>query len=128
MTLQEIFDKVIIHLRTQNADSMSDYAGGCAYRGADGRQCAIGCLIPDDEYDSDMEGNDVEGLIPYSDAIAGLLHLSEEDYLRLLGALQSLHDDVMCIETIFGSDTRVAATDIAKDFHLNQDALHAPLQ
>lgn len=32
----------------------------CKYRGANGRMCAVGCLIPDDKYDREMEGASVQ--------------------------------------------------------------------
>lgn len=54
MTNQEIFDRVYVHLLTQNAKSEASI--GCAYRGDNGRKCAIGCLIPDEVYKPDFEG------------------------------------------------------------------------
>jgi len=54
MTNQEIFDKVAVHLLTQNA--RSERGGECKYRGHNGMMCAAGCLIPDDQYHTDMEG------------------------------------------------------------------------
>ena len=63
MTNQEIFDKVSAHLLAQNAKSLAfidSYQGqACAYRGAEGRMCAAGCLIPDNRYYSGMEGKTV---------------------------------------------------------------------
>ncbi len=125
MTLQEIFDKVILHLRRQHVVSVCVF-GACAYRGDEGRQCAIGCLIPDDEYDPNMEGNNVQ-LLTNCPTLVALL-LQGEDWGMLLDALKSLHDDTMDIEGIFGTATRVAAVGIAQHFYLNQEALHAPLQ
>ena len=60
MTLQEIYDKVVNHLRTQNAKSLSfvcdtDEHASCAYRGDGGLKCAAGCLITDELYDNNME-------------------------------------------------------------------------
>ena len=55
LTNQEIFDKVAVHLLTQNKQSRTGDVG-CAYRGNDGLSCAIGCLIPDAEYTQDIEG------------------------------------------------------------------------
>ena len=37
--------------------------GRCAYRGPDGLQCAIGCLIPDRLYDPKMEGNEMGNIV-----------------------------------------------------------------
>lgn len=58
MTAQEIFNKVALHLVTQNVKAIDIY-GACKYldRRA-GRKCAIGCLIPDGHpaqaYDGDV--------------------------------------------------------------------------
>ena len=64
-TRQEIFDHVIKHLRSQRRQSL-DYIlgddGHCAYRGANARMCAVGCLIADDEYTPGMEGQTVDGI------------------------------------------------------------------
>ena len=50
-TSQEVFDVVAKHLLTQNAKSMDDpWDEMCAYRGENGRRCAVGALIPDDLY------------------------------------------------------------------------------
>ena len=60
---QEIFDRVVSHLLTQGAKSMGPgalgYQNRCAYRGAYGRMCAVGCLISDEFYNPDLEGRSV---------------------------------------------------------------------
>lgn len=55
LTPQQIFDKIVMHLREQRlpARGKGDYA--CSYRTRDGLKCAIGCLIPDEKYDPDIE-------------------------------------------------------------------------
>lgn len=61
---QKTFDKIVSHLRKQNATCQAVDEKGverCLYRGPNGMSCAIGCLIPDDEYSQDLEG-----LAPYS--------------------------------------------------------------
>jgi hypothetical protein len=50
----DIFGKVAKHLLTQNAKSQS-FFGDCRYRGPNGLKCAIGCLIPDDQYSESFE-------------------------------------------------------------------------
>lgn len=67
---QDIFNKVVTHLLTQNEMSVAYRASGdpnikgmCAYRGKDGLKCAVGCLIEDDEYLPIMEGIRVMGLV-----------------------------------------------------------------
>jgi hypothetical protein len=54
---QEVFDFVAKKLIEQGQKSASSKADGCAYRGDYGRKCAIGWLIPDSNYDPDIEGN-----------------------------------------------------------------------
>lgn len=49
MNKQEIFDKVVSHLRAQKKQALgSNHL--CAYRGVDGTKCAAGCLITDEVY------------------------------------------------------------------------------
>ncbi len=58
MTPQEIFDKVAKHLFTQgcrSAELDEDTDSACLYRGPEGRMCAVGVLIPDELYNTDME-------------------------------------------------------------------------
>lgn len=61
MTNQEAFDKVADHLLTQNSASQNK-GGSCVYRAPDGKKCAIGCLIPDEEYKPYFEGRPVRNL------------------------------------------------------------------
>ncbi len=82
MTPQEIFDKVVNHLRAQGEQSRGGMTGGCAYRGRGGMMCAAGCLIPDSEYASEMEGKRVSA-VPYFDGFSSL---------ELIGRLQDAHD------------------------------------
>ncbi len=52
-TPQSIFDKVATHLFEQGRPALN--GNSCAYRGEEGRVCAIGCLITDEQYDRRME-------------------------------------------------------------------------
>lgn len=56
MTEQETFDFVVRALHKQSGPSRK-VSGSyiCAYRGHDGRKCAVGQLIPDDEYRDEMD-------------------------------------------------------------------------
>lgn len=57
MTPQEIFDKVTVHLLTQNLKSReTPWGGDCKYRDSRGHKCAVGILIPDELYKPEMEG------------------------------------------------------------------------
>lgn len=86
---QEIFDRVAEGLLGQGGPSMSDrFDETCAYRGVDGRKCAIGHLIPDEKYFPDLEGKCV------SDGNVLLtLPLAYQCHLALLELLQDAHDN-----------------------------------
>lgn len=86
---QEIYDKVLNHLVKQGKKSIDSY---CKYRGPDNTSCAVGCLIPDDEYTPELEGS---GGIK---SIACSIKLNiESNKLDLLQELQILHD--VCMST-----------------------------
>lgn len=80
---QEIFNHVIKHLKEQGYQSVDRFGDECAYRGASGGMCAVGCLIADDEYEESMEGNGVHDIV---------LPLRLENHSLLLQELQRLHD------------------------------------
>jgi hypothetical protein len=89
MTAQEVFETVARHLLTQGRQSINA-KGHCAYRGAEGRMCAVGCLITDDEYAPVMdEGNDGSVLgLQYKRLLPERL----VGHVDLLTDLQRLHD------------------------------------
>lgn len=90
MSRQEIFDHVSSNLLKQGAQSRS--ASGCAYRGTDGGRCAIGWLIPDEEYRKSMEDHSFvsEELRPVLEKRIGR-KLREKD-IQLLQSLLLCHD------------------------------------
>ncbi len=89
MTQQEIFDKVKTHLLTQNAKAEVEM-GFCLYRHPKGLMCAAGCLISDEEYSPEMEGNNFPMLFPK--------FFSEDHplfpHITLIRNLQKVHDDL----------------------------------
>lgn len=54
MNKKEIFQIVSRHLLEQGEPSF-DNSGMCAYRGVDGKKCAVGCLIKDEFYSKGLE-------------------------------------------------------------------------
>lgn len=90
MNIQQIFDKVYVHLLTQNARSADE--SGCLYKNPAGLKCAVGCLIPDEFYDPDIEGASTRNKLLENILIKSLGELSSEK-LNLLDQLQQLHDD-----------------------------------
>lgn len=91
ITKQEMFDRVVTHLRAQGRRSQIQIHGrsACAYRGADGTKCAIGVLIPDALYRSTIEGDPV-ALLP--SRIRAAIGANTEENEHLAVALQYVHD------------------------------------
>ena len=90
---KEIFDYVVTHLKNQGSQSLlqslsSPNVLGCAYRGADNKMCAVGCLIADDEYNPDMEACNINEL-----SKEGAIPDRLEPHLWMLAELQALHDN-----------------------------------
>jgi hypothetical protein len=89
---QTTFDRVVSHLRRQNARAMGAF-GLCLYRAANGRRCAVGCLIPNDKYSSDLEGQSLD-LPDSSKELRAILEQEGHD-LGLVRQLQVIHDTVL---------------------------------
>lgn len=85
MTEQEIFNTVATHLFAQGAPAVSSI-GECQYRGPNGTKCAIGCLIPDENYTDYSEGYAVV------EALEQMGLVDQFPHTNLLSALQSVHD------------------------------------
>lgn len=95
MTNQEAFDKVVQHLKTQKEQSFGPFTNqygntqhSCLYRGPDGLKCAVGALIPDEEYKPEFEGLAVLSLMRRKPA--SLIGLDRD----LLLELQRVHDSI----------------------------------
>jgi len=82
MTNQEAFTTVVLHLRKQGRRAHDHH--NCHYRAPDGCKCAIGALIPDDQYTPELEGSDVRALRD--------LPALQDLNLDLLHDLQITHD------------------------------------
>jgi hypothetical protein len=97
-TPQYLFDRVVRQMISQGGPSV-DANGYCAYRGWDGRKCAVGAILPDEAYFSDMEDVRVATLAdmqpPIEQAAAYKVWVDEvlTPNLEFLTALQSAHDD-----------------------------------
>ncbi len=86
MDKQGYFDKIAKHLLTQKKQALRD-DGQCAYRAADGCECAIGCIIPDDKYSPSFEGNGI-WYKPVQDAIG----VENTDIFVFFIDMQRIHD------------------------------------
>lgn len=88
MTDQEIYDRIVTHLRKQWARSATPDGLQCLYRSTDGKMCAVGCLIPDDVYSPQMERWSVTRLTEGWSALRPLFGSN----IMLLNRLQMIHD------------------------------------
>jgi len=89
---QEVFNKIVTHLRKQGKRSVNEY-NKCVYRGLDGRMCAVGCLIPDENYKKGFDksgGVNIGGLF-FDGAFVGTGILPKK-HLDLLISMQRVHD------------------------------------
>ena len=90
MNAQQTFDTIVNHLRKQGGKSVvyvCKVYTYCAYRGAEGRKCAAGCLIPDSIYTKNMEGFSFCAIIDMNENLYYL-----RPFTNMIGELQSMHD------------------------------------
>lgn len=123
MTAQEVFDKVVNHLYTQGRPAKED-GKSCRYRGPNGTKCAVGCLIPDDEYRPIMEYKIVCSINRMIDQ-----HLIEApvtkkligEHENMLSDLQLVHDQFVKLNkdgTFNKIDLKKQLTEVAKRYKL----------
>jgi hypothetical protein len=110
MTNQQVFNKVIRHLRRQGKAAVVD--GVCAYRASDGSKCAVGCLIPDELYHPYMEGVQAD-----KEEMPKFLRLLGVD-VRLAKRLQCLHDRVLYLAESCNDEFEFAVECLAAEFSL----------
>lgn len=93
MNRQEVFDTVYKHLVSQKKISAIaiDQEKVCRYRTSNGDKCAIGCLIPDELYDSIIEGYEVTSKIVV-DVVKKIYPDVTKQDLFFLKDLQNVHD------------------------------------
>lgn len=111
MTTQEIYNKVVDHLLTQNAQAKTGNTGRCMYlHPQTGFKCAVGALIAPETYNEKFEGQGISSLYsPESTYVekdwallaaldqSGVLSKKEDPKtfntkLGLLCTLQNVHD------------------------------------
>ena len=85
MNDQQAFDKMVTHLFTQKEKAFMKGLG-CQYRMANGLRCAVGALIPDEDYSVDFESRKVGSIVRHIPALQGLS-------VELLARVQSIHDN-----------------------------------
>lgn len=87
---QELFNQSVLGVYSQGKPSRDPVTLDCQYRGPDGLKCAVGHILPDEAYNSRLEGNTV-----WNDTVIGALGLKmseDKDTLFMLQELQRLHD------------------------------------
>ncbi len=85
---QEVFNKVKSHLLKQGKKAVNGDI--CAYRSEDGMQCAVGCLIPDNLYNKNIENDTVSAkkvrkCLPFT--------FMSSEMIGFLRDLQRIHDN-----------------------------------
>lgn len=85
----EMLDFAKNHLLAQKIRSVSP-VGDCQYRGPIGLKCAVGALISDEHYNTDLEGYDINCENVRSAVTQSLGFIPDFD---LLAQLQTLHDN-----------------------------------
>lgn len=90
LTKQEAFDKVARGIIAQGGPSL-DPDGACRYHGVDGRRCAAGHLIPDDQYKPTFE----RICVPWSADLTG-----NDDQRALSSCLLAVHEDIKFIKRL----------------------------
>lgn len=92
---QEAFNKIWTFISAQGKQSMNP-DGNCQYRGPDGMQCAVGCLIPNDEYitlldDGSLVPKEYHNGLQFAQALVPSLQKYD---LAFLEDMQRFHDFV----------------------------------
>lgn len=102
MNMQEVYTKVRKHLLAQGTPARS--GANCLYRTSQGLSCAVGCLIDDEFYHKNFEGNNVDddrilhALESSGIDLADGLYNRNNEYRTMpdmLGDLQAIHDSAM---------------------------------
>ena len=92
-TIREVLSRLETALTAQHERSLTtDKDGGviCAYRGDEGRKCAVGHLIPDDRYVPEMEAKSVSNLLTHYPLALG--KVPSTAMLKVLQFTQVTHD------------------------------------
>ena len=116
--LQEVFSKIVRLQRQQGCAAITEdeeEGDACVLRDDKGGKCAVGCLIPDENYRAEMEELSVSDCLrakwaldaipelcrPATETVAGttwneaLLHTLEQRWTQFLVVMQRVHDVAM---------------------------------
>lgn len=117
LTKQEIFNIVWKGLSSQKWEQSRTATHRCAYRGEAGHKCAIGWLIPDEDYVPSMEGCPIDMSRPLQQVLQKIGVPIDEEGLPFLYDLQQAHDSP-CAVQIYGAlgvaDIKDACAEMAR--------------
>lgn len=126
MNRQDIFNRIVTHLRAQGGRAFEEGSDNCLYRGPFGRKCAIGALIADKHYTLALES-----LTPHSRSVRAALAASgvdiqvdiaapmaHPDVLFLTDAQTTLHDNMYSAPEDFAADLETRAEAFAAKYSL----------
>lgn len=103
---QEIFDTVWLGLKSQGFEgsfNTTECGPECAYRGEDGKKCAVGHLISDEDYQLDFEGYGfTEDETCSVDATIRVSAKVKREHRKFVSDLQLIHDT--CVRSYEGTD------------------------
>lgn len=99
MNRQEVFDTILAHLRQQGR-AATDEVGDCMYRAPGGLKCAVGVLIPDENYHPELENQSANATI-VRDALP--FPVTDGDAAFLSEIQRDLHDN---LDDLRGDDFR----------------------
>lgn len=114
--LQEIFNRAVGGVVAQGKPSVNNY-GLCHYRTEDGLKCAVGQLIPDDEYDPEFDIRATTTNYRVVSHIADKLGASPEFLLDLQDAHDASHRDHNFVESFIDAANRVARKYDLEPYH-----------
>jgi hypothetical protein len=121
---QDVFDKVATHLLKQGRRSLSHDTFGCVYRGKEGTKCAVGVLIDDEHYRSELERRDVSDTKVLC-AVGNSMGVSLMDmtplHISFLQALQECHDFVT--DSHFEQEIKFKLRNVAANYELSPSVL-----
>lgn len=93
-TMEQVFLFIIVKLKKQGIKSVKRYEGDdihiCCYRGDNGAKCAVGHLIPEKIYRSDMERKSFQLLL---ENFSNIIKRPSDQMYQLLNDMQSEHDN-----------------------------------
>ena len=119
METQEIFDRVVQHLRQQGRPALNTKGSCSMYRADNGLMCAVGCLIKEEFYTEELEFHEASEPTVVEAINNSLGCTLSEEQLDLLSSLQNLHDDTTRQQPI----SEIGLKEIAKEHNLTYETL-----